>query len=102
MTSPSLRLLFLGQAPSGIRGPGRYWGLLPSQFLWVPYAEFVKEAFSLAVWAAAFLIAFQYSGALALQLESHIELPSARTALAFSGLFLVVFADRWVGDVSSG
>ena len=51
---------------------------------------FVKEAFSLAVWAAAFLVAFQYSGALALQLEGHIELPSARTALAFSGLFLVV------------
>jgi len=51
---------------------------------------FIKEAFSLTVWAAAFLIAFQYSGALALQLESHIELPSARTALAFSGLFLVV------------
>jgi membrane protein required for colicin V production len=51
---------------------------------------FIKEAFSLAVWAAAFLVAFQYSGALAIQLESHIELPSARTALAFSGLFLVV------------
>jgi len=51
---------------------------------------FIKEAFSLAVWAAAFLVAFQYSGMLALQLESHIELPSARTALAFSGLFLVV------------
>jgi len=51
---------------------------------------FIKEAFSLAVWAAAFLVAFQYSGALALQLENHIELPSARTALAFSGLFLVV------------
>jgi membrane protein required for colicin V production len=51
---------------------------------------FVKEAFSLAVWAAAFFVAFQYSGALALQLESHIELPSARTALAFSGIFLLV------------
>jgi membrane protein required for colicin V production len=51
---------------------------------------FVKEAFSLAVWAAAFLVAFQYSGALAMQLESHIELPSARTSLAFSGLFLSV------------
>ena len=51
---------------------------------------FVKEAFSLAVWVAAFLVAFQYSGALALQLESHIELPSARTALAFTGLFLAV------------
>jgi len=51
---------------------------------------FIKEAFSLAVWAAAFLVAFQYSGALALQLESHIELPSARTSLAFVGLFLAV------------
>jgi len=51
---------------------------------------FVKEAFSLAVWAAAFLVAFQYSGALALQLENHIELPSARTSLAFAGLFLSV------------
>ena len=51
---------------------------------------FIKEAFSLAVWAAAFLVAFQYSGILALQLENHIELPSARNALAFSGLFLVV------------
>jgi membrane protein required for colicin V production len=51
---------------------------------------FVKEAFSLAVWAAAFLVAFQYSGAVALQLENQIELPSARTALAFAGLFLSV------------
>lgn len=51
---------------------------------------FIKEAFSLAVWAAAFLVAFQYSGALALQLESHIELPSARTSLAFVSLFLLV------------
>ena len=51
---------------------------------------FIKEAFSLAVWAAAFLVAFQYSGALALQLENQIELPSARTALAFAGLFLSV------------
>ena len=51
---------------------------------------FVKEAFSLAVWAAAFLVAFQFSGALAMQLESHIELPSARTSLAFAGLFILV------------
>jgi len=54
------------------------------------FRGFVKEAFSLAVWAAAFLVAFHYSGALALQLESQIALPSARTALAFSGLFLLV------------
>jgi membrane protein required for colicin V production len=51
---------------------------------------FIKEAFSLAVWAAAFLVAFQYSGLLAQQLETHIELPSVRTSLAFAGLFLAV------------
>lgn len=51
---------------------------------------FVKEAFSLLVWAAAFLIAFQYSGALAMQLENQIELPSVRTSLAFAGLFVSV------------
>jgi membrane protein required for colicin V production len=51
---------------------------------------FIKEAFSLAVWAAAFLIAFQYSGAVAMQLETHIELPSVRTSLAFAGLFISV------------
>ena len=51
---------------------------------------FIKEAFSLLVWAAAFLVAFYYSGALAIHLEGHIELPSARTSLAFAGLFLSV------------
>jgi len=51
---------------------------------------FVKEAFSLAVWAAAFLVAFQFSGVLAMQLENHIELPSARTSLAFASLFILV------------
>jgi membrane protein required for colicin V production len=51
---------------------------------------FIKEVFSLLVWAAAFLVAFQYSGVLAEHLEAHIELPSARTSLAFAGLFLVV------------
>lgn len=51
---------------------------------------FVKEAFSLAVWAAAFFVAFQFSGALALRLEGMVSLPSARTAMAFAGLFLGV------------
>jgi membrane protein required for colicin V production len=50
----------------------------------------IKEAFSLLVWAAAFLIAFQYSGALALRLEGQIELPSVRMSLAFAGLFIAV------------
>jgi membrane protein required for colicin V production len=72
---------------------------------------FIKEAFSLAVWAAAFLIAFQYSGALALQMENHIELPSARTSLAFAGLFISVLlvektglsgTDRLLGGVFGG
>jgi len=51
---------------------------------------FIKEAFSLLVWAAAFLIAFQYSGVLAMQLENQIELPSVRISLAFAGLFVSV------------
>jgi len=51
---------------------------------------FVQEAFSLIVWAAAFVVAFQYSGTLAMQLEPHIELPSVRTSLAFAGVFLSV------------
>jgi membrane protein required for colicin V production len=50
---------------------------------------FVKEAFSLAVWVAAFLVAFQFSGAVAEFMENSISLPSARTALAFGGLFVL-------------
>ena len=65
-------------------------GIIAASILVGVLRGFVKEAFSLAVWIAAFLVAFQYSGALAMQLETHIELPSARTALAFTGLFLVV------------
>ena len=52
----------------------------------------IKEAFSLAVWVAAFLAAYQFSGAVAVWMEPSIELPSARTALAFGGVFLVVLA----------
>jgi membrane protein required for colicin V production len=51
---------------------------------------FIKEVFALAVWIAAFIFAFQYSGVLATQLETYIELPSGRTALAFTGLFIAV------------
>lgn len=51
---------------------------------------FIEEAFSLAVWAIAFLVAFQYSGALAMLLEEYIELPSIRTSLSFAGIFLGV------------
>ena len=50
---------------------------------------FVREAFSLAVWALAFIVAFQFSGIVADRLAESVSLPSARTALAFGGLFLV-------------
>lgn len=51
---------------------------------------FVKEVFSLAVWVAAFLVAFQFSGVVAERLHDSVSLPSARTALAFGGLFIGV------------
>lgn len=51
---------------------------------------FVKEVFALAVWAAAFFIAFQYSGVVAEYLADEVSLPSARNALAFGSLFLMV------------
>lgn len=51
---------------------------------------FIKEVFSLVVWAAAFIIAYQYGGDIASLMEGHISLPSARTAMGFTGLFIVV------------
>jgi membrane protein required for colicin V production len=51
---------------------------------------FVKEAFSLLVWAVAFLAAFYLSGPIADWLQDSISLPSARTALAFAGIFIAV------------
>lgn len=51
---------------------------------------FIKEVFALAVWIAALWLAFQFSGALAEQLEAQVELPSARTGLAFAGIFVAV------------
>lgn len=51
---------------------------------------FVKEVFALAVWAAAFFVAFQFSGVVAEHLADQVSLPSARNALAFGSLFLLV------------
>jgi len=51
---------------------------------------FVKEVFSLVVWAAAFIIAYLYGGDVAALMDDHISLPSARTAMGFTGLFIVV------------
>ena len=51
---------------------------------------FMKEVFSLVVWAAAFVVAYQYGGDVAALMDDHISLPSARTAMGFTGLFVVV------------
>ena len=51
---------------------------------------FMKEVFSLAVWAAAFIVAYQFAGDVAALMENQVTLPSARTAIGFTGLFVVV------------
>ena len=51
---------------------------------------FIKEVFALAVWIAALWLAFQFSGVLAEMIGDVVSLPSARTALAFVGIFLAV------------
>lgn len=51
---------------------------------------FIKEVFALAIWFAAFLVAFQFSAPLADWLTPTVTLPSARTAMAFAGLFIAV------------
>jgi membrane protein required for colicin V production len=51
---------------------------------------FIKEVFSLLVWAAAFFVAYHYGGDLAALMENAVTLPSARTAMGFTGLFVAV------------
>lgn len=51
---------------------------------------FIKEVFSLLVWAAAFIIAYRFAGDVAVVMEPHVTLPSARTAIGFVGLFILV------------
>jgi len=51
---------------------------------------FMKEVFSLIVWAAAFTVSYQYGGDVAALMDSHVSLPSARTAMGFTGLFIAV------------
>ncbi len=50
---------------------------------------FVKEALSLSVWVAAFIIATWFSPSLAPHLESYAETPSAQQMAAFATLFIV-------------
>lgn len=51
---------------------------------------FIKEVFSLVVWAAAFLVAWHFAGDVAVLMEDAVTLPSARTAMGFAGLFIAV------------
>jgi membrane protein required for colicin V production len=51
---------------------------------------FIKEVFSLLVWSAAFLVAYHFAGDVAELMEDAVTLPSARTAMGFTGLFIVV------------
>ena len=51
---------------------------------------FIKEVFSLAVWAAAFLVAYHFAGDVADLMADAVTLPSARTAMGFAGLFIAV------------
>ncbi|MGK2924113.1 MAG: CvpA family protein [Lysobacterales bacterium] len=51
---------------------------------------FIKEVFSLLVWAAAFVIAYQFGGDVAALMEDAVSLPSVRTVMGFTGLFVAV------------
>ncbi|MCJ7815131.1 MAG: CvpA family protein [Xanthomonadales bacterium] len=51
---------------------------------------FIKEVFSMLVWAAAFLVAYHFAGDVAAMMEDSVTLPSARTAMGFAGLFVAV------------
>ena len=51
---------------------------------------FMKEVLSLLIWGVAFLVAYQYGGNLAAQMENYVSLPSARTVMGFAGLFIAV------------
>ncbi len=51
---------------------------------------FIKEVFSLLVWAAAFLVAYHFAGDVAALMEDAVTLPSARIAMGFAGLFVAV------------
>ena len=51
---------------------------------------FIKEAFSLLVWAAAFMVAYHFAGNVADMMKDSVTLPSARMAMGFAGLFVSV------------
>jgi membrane protein required for colicin V production len=51
---------------------------------------FVKETISLITWIAAFWIALAFSQAAATLVPEAVDIPSARNAIAFVGLFVTV------------
>lgn len=59
------------------------------------FRGFVREAFSLAGWVAALVVARLYGGEMEVFLREYVQTPSLRQLLAFASLFvatLVVFA----------
>lgn len=51
---------------------------------------FIKEVLALAIWALAFVLAYRFAGDVGSLMEAQVSLPSARLAMGFAGIFLVV------------
>jgi membrane protein required for colicin V production len=51
---------------------------------------FIKEVMALAVWALAFVLAYRFAGEVSEMMAAQVSLPSARLAMGFAGIFLVV------------
>ncbi|HET6563961.1 MAG TPA: CvpA family protein [Xanthomonadales bacterium] len=51
---------------------------------------FIKEVLALVIWALAFVLAYRFAGDLGSMMEAQVSLPSARLAMGFAGIFLVV------------
>jgi len=54
------------------------------------FRGFIKEAFSVAIWIAAFWAAFTFSDGVAELMTEGVSLPSARVAISFVGIFLLI------------
>ncbi len=51
---------------------------------------FIKEVLALAIWALAFMMAYRFAGGVGELMQAQVTLPSARLAMAFAGIFLLV------------
>ncbi len=51
---------------------------------------FIKEVLALAIWALAFVLAYRFAGDVGELMTEQVSLPSARLAMGFAGIFLVV------------